>query len=333
MIHIATYRLPVSDDNGNTAELDIGLLEKRIADAFRKLGFADVWMAEDIAMTVEEKLRTSDAAFVKRDDVDSIVVSMLNASGFQDVAREFSLSCGHDGIGDARKDMKPWSGRMADVLRHGLPLTEKQIDDVSRLAANVLTASGIATATDKFLIELAVHLLANNAADHAHFVDASLGTDGEGTADRRRRVQAPCTRWQDMVQADGVHEMMGQGILKAMPFSEIFPRARVAVMIDAVAAAYADGWLTPLGICVAFGKIAPCVLEMLRAMRLELSARHPLQADSPSHVVFPEFTEFLERNPALWRKRDRAEIREAVERVMEDRVVSIAEFPVIISFR
>ena len=173
MIHLATYRLPVSDEDGNPAELDIGLLEKRIADAYRKLGFADVWMAEDVALTVEEKIRMSDARVVTRDEVDSIVLSVLNASGFREVAQEYALGCGRDSLEDARKEMKPWKGCLSDVLRRRLPLTEKQICDVELLASKVLDASGISVATDKFLVDLAVHLLVNNSVGHAHFVDSN----------------------------------------------------------------------------------------------------------------------------------------------------------------
>ena len=328
MIHVATYRLPVSDDDGNPAELDVGLLEKRIADAFRKLGFADVWMAEDVALTVEEKIRTSDARLVSREEVDSIVLSVLNASGFRDVAREYASGCGRDGLGEARKEMKPWKGRLAEVLRHRLPLTERQIDDVSLRAEKVLDASAIAVATDKFLVELAVHLLVNNSADHAHFVDSSQSPDADVVGGRK-----PCVSWQEMNLGEEVRGMISQGILKAMPFSEIFPRARVAVMIESVASVYSAGWLTPLDISVAFGRIAPCVLEMLRAMHLELAARHPLQADSPSHVVLPGFMEYLERSPSFWKKRDRIEIRDVVGQVFDDKLVSVAEFPVIVSIR
>ncbi|MBQ7650083.1 MAG: hypothetical protein IJS15_03940 [Victivallales bacterium] len=328
MIHIASYRLSVCGADGKPAELDIGLLEKRIADAYRKLGFTDVWMAEDVALTVEEKIRMSDGRFVTREEVDSIVLSVLNASGFRDVAQEYALGCGRDELGDARKEMKAWKGRLAEVLRHRLPLTEKQVDDVSLMVEKFLDAAGIAVVTDKFLVELAVHLLANNSADHAHFVDLAPSANVESG-----KICKPCVRWQDMNLGEGVREMMGQGILRAMPFSEIFPRARVAVMIGAVASVYSEGWLTPLGICVAFGRIAPCLLEMLRAMRLEISARHPLQADSPSHVVLPGFMEFLEQNPSLWKRRDRIEIREAVENVLDEKLVSAAEFPVAVSLR
>ena len=322
MIHVASYKLLVTDAGGKPTTLDIGLLEKRLADAFRKLGFSDVWMAEDVAMTVEEKIRTSDATFVAIEDVDSIVVSVLNASGFQDVAREYARSGGGDYIGTAKKDMKPWKGRIAEVLRHALPLTEKQIGDVSQLAEQVLEASGIATASDKFLVELAVHLLVNNSADHVHFVHEAHGS----------KVPKPSIEWQDTLGLNA-REMISQGVIKPMPLSEIFPRARIAVMSGAMASIYADGWISPLGIYQALDRISPFILEILGAIRREIAARHPLQADSPSHVVFPGFEEFLEREPNLWRKRQRAEIKTAVEQILAEKVVAAAEFPVVVSIR
>ena len=49
MIHVATYKLQIADESGSPAELDIGALERQIAEAFRKLGFQDVWMAEELS--------------------------------------------------------------------------------------------------------------------------------------------------------------------------------------------------------------------------------------------------------------------------------------------
>ena len=325
MIHLATYRLPVTDQDGNPAELDIGMLEKRLADAFRKLGFSDVWMAEDVALTVEEKVRMNDATPLSRADVDAIVVSVLNASGFQDVAREYASGSG-DFLADAQKDMRPWEGRLGDVLRHALPLTERQIGDVSRLAEKVLQASGIAKATDRFLVALALHLLVNNSSSHVHFVEGMA----EGAPKTPPRA---CTRWQDVPFSEAARGMMANGVLKPLPFSDIFPRARIAVGMEALMSQCASGWFSTIGLCAAFDAIAPCIIEILNAMRREISARHPLQADSPSHIILPQFTEFLEKEPNLWRKRDRAEIRSLVERLMDGKVVAAVDYPVVVSIR
>ena len=325
MIHLATYRLPVTDQDGTPAELDIGTLEKRLADAFRKLGFSDVWMAEDVALTVEEKIRMNDATPLSRTDVDAIVVSVLNASGFQDVAREYASGCG-DFLDDAQKDMKPWEGRLGDVLRHALPLTERQIGDVSKLAETVLRASGIAKATDRFIVALALHLLVNNSSSHVHFV--------EETADGAPKTpQKACTRWQDVPLSEAARGMMANGVLKPLPFSDIFPRARIALGMEALTSQCASGWISSIGLCAAFDAIAPCILEILKAMRMEISARHPLQADSPSHVILPQFMDYLEKEPNLWRKRDRDETRSLVERLIDEKIVAAADYPVVVSIR
>ena len=327
MIHVATYRLLVADGDGKPVALDIGLLEKRLADAFRKLGFSDVWMAEDIAMTVEEKIRTSDANLVSLDDVDSIVISVLNASGFSDVAREYSAASGHDALDAARKEMRPWEGRISDALRHALPLTEAQLADVEKSMRSFLTASGISVASDRFLVELAVHLLVNTSGRHVHFVERTVA------APDARPILKSCTKWQDMRLGDDARSMMENGAVRPLPFSEIFPRARIAVAMKKVTSMYAGGMATPMGIYAAMTRTAPSMLEILGAMRMELSARHPLQADSPSHILFPDFMEFLEMEPTLWKRKDRLEIRETVEQVMDEKVVSIADFPIVVSIR
>ena len=58
-----------------------------------------------------------------------------------------------------------------------------------------------------------------------------------------------------------------------------------------------------------------------------------MQADSPSHIFFNDFTDYLGREPNMWRKRDRQEIRETVEGAMEELVMNKADFPIALSIK
>ena len=315
MIHVATYKLQIADENGSPAELDIGGLERQIAEAFRKLGFQDVWMAEELSLMLVEKLNSADANLLSRREVDALVTSMLTASGYADVAREYQAACGLKPFEEARREMKPWRNAIEGVLRKALPITETQLAKVSAKCAEVLEAAGMELVSEKFLVSLAIHLLVNNS-------------EGE-TAER----QPNCGRgWQECL-GELSRQKLEQRILRPLPVSQLFPRARIAVKMSAIGEEQTGNWVSVFSVCNLLNELAPCMLEILAVWRRELAEKHPLQADSPSHIFFNDFTEYLGREPNMWRKRDRQEIRETVEGAMEELVISKADFPIALTIK
>ncbi|MBQ7176600.1 MAG: hypothetical protein IJS08_04225 [Victivallales bacterium] len=315
MIHVATYKLQIADENGSPAELDIGGLERQIAEAFRKLGFQDVWMAEDLSLMLVERINGSDANLLNRNDVDALVSSMLTASGYADVAREYQAARGHAPFDEERREMKPWKNALDGILRKALPITETQLAKVSARCAKLLELEGMELASEKFLVSLAIHLLVNNS---------------EGNAAER----APESKktWQKCL-SELSRQKLEQGILRPLPVSQIFPRARLAVKMSAIGDGQTDNWVSVFSVCHLLQELAPCMLEILTVWRRELAEKYPLQADSPSHVFFNDFTDYLGREPNMWRKRDRQEIRETVEGAMEELVMNKADFPIALSIK
>ena len=315
MIHVATYKLQIADENGSPAELDIGGLERQIAEAFRKLGFQDVWMAEELSLMLVERISGSDANLLNRNEVDALVSSMLTASGYADVAREYQASRGQAPFDEERREMKPWRNAIEGVLRKALPITETQLAKVSAKCAEVLEAAGMELVSEKFLVSLAIHLLVNNSeGDTADLVQKSVGS------------------WQERL-GELSRQKLEQRILRPLPVSQLFPRARIAVKMSAIGEEQTGNWVSVFSVCNLLNELAPCMLEILTVWRRELAEKHPLQADSPSHIFFNDFTEYLGREPNMWRKRDRQEIRETVEGAMEELVISKADFPIALTIK
>ena len=315
MIHIATYKLQIADENGSPVELDIGGLERQIAEVFRQQGFQDVWMAEELSLMLVEKLNGTDANLLSRGEVDALVTSMLTASGYADVAREYQAARGHKPFEEERREMKPWRNILESTLRKTLPITEMQLTKVSAKCASVLEMAGLELATEKFLTTLAIHLLVNNS--------------GGDLEERSLEGSGP---WQECL-GEVSRKKLEQGILCPLPVSQIFPRARIAVKMSAIGDEQIGNWVSVFSVCHVLNELAPCMLEMLKVWRQELAEKHPMQADSPSHILFSDFTDYLGREPNMWRKRDRQEIRDTVEKIMEETVISKVDFPVVLSIR
>ena len=211
--------------------------------------------------------------------------------------------------------MKPWRDAIDGILRRSLPITETQLKRVSIRCAKVLESAGMELASEKFLVSLAIHLLVNNSE-----------------IDVTERVQESNTPWRECL-SELSRKKLEQGILRSLPVSQIFPRARLAVKMSAIGNGQADNWVSVFSVCHLLQELAPCMLEILNAWRRELAELHPMQADSPSHILFNDFTEYLGREPNMWRKRDRQEIRETVEGAMEELVISKADFPIALTIK
>lgn len=312
MIHVASCRLLIADEEGRPVELDVGLLEKKLADAFRKLGFSEVWMAEDVSLTVEEKIRQHGGTLLTRSDVDKLVSAVLNASGFADVAGEYSRNCGRDPFEDARKEMFPWTDKLEAVLARSLPVTDLQMQKLAGLCRDFMNKSGIRIASERFMTDLAVHFLINGSLESS--------------------AEISCLPWNQRISAKA-SEFLESGVLRVLPVSEIFPRARLSIYMAKLAEKQVNGWVSTLSVCNIFSELAPVILEILGAVRADLACKYPMQSDSPSHVILPDFLDFIAHEPNLWRKRTRDEIRNTVEAVINDTVLEKADFQLALSIR
>ncbi len=310
MIQLSALKLLVADDKGRPVELDMGLLEKRLADCFRKLGFSELWMAEDVSLTVKERIRQG-GAMLTSSDVDSIVATVLDASGYSDVAREYALASRIGPLDGARRCMAPWRGRLPQVLSKALPLTDYQAEELARKCACFLENAGIALASDKFLADLAVHLLV-------------AGEEGGAGG-------APAASWKDGL-GDGARRLLDSGVLRDMPVSGIFPRARLSVRLERLAQESCGGWISALSLSKALAATVPDMAEVLCAMRKGIARMHPMQADSPSHIVVADFSGFIGREASMWRRSDREELRSALAGVL-DGMASGLDFQLSVTFR
>ena len=119
--------LRILGDNDQVEELDIVSFQEEIAASFLRAGFKDTWMAEDISLTVEEKLRIGGGELMRRQDIDALVQSLLNAAGFQDVAREYASMRGSDCFAEERRNLKHWTDEsVKGLLFRALPLDAEQ---------------------------------------------------------------------------------------------------------------------------------------------------------------------------------------------------------------
>ncbi len=277
MIQFAMEKLRVAGEDGNPELLDVTAFEHEIAEAFRKAGFNDAWMAEDIALTVEEKIRGEEARLFSRNDIDAMVSSLLNASGFQDVERLYAESKGVDRFLEERKMLRRWNDEeLVKLLARVLPLSHSQTETLAAKAGDVLKHCGLELATDKFIVSLAMHIFLNDVRDmDFHSTEKVLEYSRKPAAAAKKMTLA--------AQKSG--ELQKSGILRKMPCSNIFPKARLMVDFSKMPQVADGGWVSSISMTAPVAEIIPAMANILEETRGALLENHPDMADIPASVV------------------------------------------------
>lgn len=268
MTEESSTTLRILGDHDQIEELDMVSFEEEIAASFLRAGFSDTWMAEDISLTIEEKLRIGGGELMRRQDLDALVQSLLNAAGFQDVAREYASMRGNDLFVEERRNLKHWTdASVKGLLTRALPLSAEQLEPVAAKCCDILRNCGLELATDKFVIGLALHLHLNDVRD----LDLNA----------QENVLALCGEQKTMP----VKPAAENSYCRVMPYSSIFPKARVSVDFGKALKETAAGWMSPIGVSLALEKIMPGLAEMLSDARRELLSKYPRLAETPASVI------------------------------------------------
>ena len=305
MIQIAAAKLTIAENDGTPATLDIGLLEQNLGNAFRNLSYNDSWMAEDISLSIIEKIKDSDSKLVTRSQIDTMVNTILNALGYPDVAAEYAKIIGASPFDAARKVMRPWTlQEISDLLSRSLPITKSQLEKVTELCEKAVSKLDLHVISDKLILELATHIIAN---------------DNTSAADMQEEKNDIYAYWEMQGVSDQARELVTSGILHPLPPSQFLPRARLAVSFSKLAALYPDWWM-PMSLNATIQKMAPFITEIIIAMRKELAALHPLMADSLPHIIVQECRAIMEKEPNLWKKKNREELLTFLESTLYDSI-------------
>ena len=319
MIQIATTNLTIAEWDGTPATLDVGLLEQHLGEAFRKLGYNGAWMAEDVSLTIIEKIHESDATLVTREQIDTMVETILNALGYSDVAAEYFRIIGVSPIDNIRREMHGWNlEETANLLEKSLPITHSQREKLASLCLEAVSRLNLSLVSPKLMLELATHILANDRTESA-----------PGTESAKSPV---CPSWEFKDLSADAQGMVSSGLLQPLPKSQFLPKARLAINFPMLARLYPDWWM-PMSLAAALDTLIQPASEVLASMRNELTREHPLFSDSPSHVIVQGCIPLMEKDPNLWKKKNREEILSMLEQTLRENIADKVDFSINLSIK
>ena len=169
MIQLRSDNTMVMGRDGRQRSLDFDSLRRDLRACLADCGVSEVWIAEHIALTVEEQVarwRAEGTPLLAEPDIDSLVCSALVASGYGDVAASYQCRCE---LGSDRPEVGAFSewqeARLKRVLAGLVPLSADACENLAREVREALLGLGFRRVTDELLKQLAAHLLEHGRPD------------------------------------------------------------------------------------------------------------------------------------------------------------------------
>jgi hypothetical protein len=152
MIKLADSTIMVINPNGSKYEFESDEIQSRIIKSCLSAGIKDLWIAEDISLSIEYALKTArkERKEYTLSDINSIVVKILEETGFPQVAENFKLENSSSEI-----EIAPDKKILSELIKRHLGLSGNKLNDiVDKVIENSLKMD-IDKASPLFFVELA----------------------------------------------------------------------------------------------------------------------------------------------------------------------------------
>ncbi len=313
MILIPSERLFALDGSGQRTSYDFDGLCEDLRDAFSRNGVCDMWLVNQFTLTVEERLR-GDEPSLTEGEIDSLVSSVLAASGYADVSKTFMELRGMDAISGLQVAMRPWdSHRLADVLGSRLPLAPGQVHGLATRCSTALTGLGLQFASDEFIRELGIHLLHRQQSPAKETISDAV----------------------DMVVPTGedADNLLSNRALVAYPIAPLFPRAQVAIDLKAFVKAECDEWHSELLLFGKLPELAGNAIQILAQQRKTILEQNPDFDKCPCHAVVTKYADFIETYGQGMSLRERRGFDKRLRQLLSALFESGPDFEIMLGYR
>jgi hypothetical protein len=156
MIKLRDSSIMIVGQDGRSIPFEPEDLQTRIIKACLSSGSKDVWIAQDISLSVEfaivSQAKDGDGS-IRSAELDNLVARILEETGYPEVAGKFRLSSPKDdglvGCGDV--------GGLSELLSKRLLLSGDALDEVLKATSSVLGSLGSGRCSPQLVLELGRH--------------------------------------------------------------------------------------------------------------------------------------------------------------------------------
>ena len=326
MITLSAKNCLVIDRQGRRLTCDFDVIVRRLIDCFTACGVRDTSIAEHIALVVEEKLRTENAAgnAVRETAIDGLILSILNAAGYSEVASEYRTARCMPGDAVPVPVTAPWTRdrirKLAAARMPGLADSEGAIAAVEAMLARV----GLPDVSDGLILELLQHIAVRKTEAAGDVAESAAKVD-------RLWLMSPAD-W-NAVQAATKPSLYDNHVLRLHPVSAVLPRVRLSFDCLNFAEWLGAVPMTEMLFLSGLHSVGPDIATSLRMARERVTELRGDAGSHPAHLLVRHFDRCLEEVFVPLSLRDVEELTADVLRLLEHDITGCLDFPVLLTSR
>ncbi len=225
MISGSGNNIYIKNHSGRTIYFDRELLQEAIRKAAEASGSRQVALAEDISYAIEkylESMRDSKEPMPELREVNSFVVNLLSDAGHEEIAHTYASLHTADWDRQTARELKEWSSTLVYELISKNPLFQNYDAVVLGEAVNSrLDKLGFAQVSDSLVVELAAHLIANDA-----YREAEPETEEQEQEPANSKHLLYATEIVKFSKGDSQFWFAGD-VLQARDISRLFPKLHI----------------------------------------------------------------------------------------------------------
>ncbi len=285
MIKLSDNSIQLITVDGNRIEFETEELQGRIINSCLDAGIREVWIAEDIALSVEYALRAPEnqERTFSVSDINGLVVKILENTGYPDAAESFRLR--NEG---AENEIESKPETVSTVIRKHLGLSGKKLEDLTGRVLQAAESLGIKSAVPNFFLELARHY-----REHKMPVSGLVAPPPES----RRNNKTPWLVSPDAIKeglSENTSKMLDSGIIGISGVSRLFPAIKITLrLVKLVDMLDLNPPVTEMSVLPGFVPAADTVNEVIMAVKRLAGSKHGNKL--PLYLQVADAAEFAER--------------------------------------
>lgn len=221
MIKLCDSAITIINPDGTRFVFELDELQSRIIKSCLAAGIRDVWIAEDISLSIEYALiQDKDASRVfTLADINYIVVKILEETGYPEVAEKFRLQ---NDLED--ETVKVSNDIVVDIIKNNLGLVGKALENVAQETKDALTSLNAADVSPALIIELAKHYKnKSSAVNEMRNISVTGSAEGESW-------RVPVNEIMARLETD-TKPFFDSGVLQVAGVSPLYPAVKIDLMI------------------------------------------------------------------------------------------------------
>lgn len=221
MIKLCSSAITIINPDGTRFVFEIEELQSRIIKSCLAAGIRDVWIAEDISLSIEYALSQNNetSSVFTLSDLNFIVVKILEETGYPEVAENFKLQNDiEDEIVKVSRDI------VVDVVKNNLGLTGVALEDVAKETKIALDKIGAVDVSPMLILELAkFYKNKSYAVEEMHRISVSGSVEGD-------TWRVPVSEIISNLATD-TRLFLEKGVVQVVGVSPLYPAIKIDIKI------------------------------------------------------------------------------------------------------